>query len=73
MPPVPVAAGVRRPAGRLPHRQGVVQWPEVFRLLGEKGFDGHLSDEAPNPALWSRSPYDVAREQATRALIARAL
>ena len=45
------------------------------RLLNEKRFDGHLSYEAPNPAQWERSPFDVAREgaAATRALIAKAL
>ena len=54
---------------------GVVRWNEVLRLLDEKRFDGHLSYEAPNPALWERSPFEVAREgaTATRALIAQAL
>jgi 2-keto-myo-inositol isomerase len=75
VPPTPVAAGGRRPADRLPPGHGVVRWRDVFRLLAEKGFTGHLSYEAPNPVLWSRSPVDVAREgaQATRALIAEAL
>ena len=43
-------------------------------LLAEKGYAGHLSYEAPNPALWERSPFDVAREgvEAMRALIAKA-
>jgi 2-keto-myo-inositol isomerase len=75
VPPAPVAPGVRRPADRLTPGEGVVRWREVFGLLAEKGFAGYLSYEAPNPALWSRAPIDVAREgaQATRALIARAL
>jgi sugar phosphate isomerase/epimerase len=75
VPPARVAAGVRRPADRLPPGRGVVRWLDVFRLLAEKGFDGFLSYEAPNPALWSRPAVDVAREglRATRALIAEAL
>jgi sugar phosphate isomerase/epimerase len=52
-----------------------VRWIEVLQLLAEKGYDGHLSYEAPNPAQWAREPLDVAREAvtATRALIAAAL
>ena len=44
-------------------------------LLAEKGYAGHLSYEAPNPALWERSAFEVAREgvEAMRALIARAV
>ena len=74
-PPAPVAAGVKRPTDRLPPGQGIVRWIEVLQLLAEKGYDGHLSYEAPNPALWERSPFEVAREgvQAMRALIAKAL
>ena len=70
----PVAAGVKRPTDRLPPGQGVVRWNEVLTLLAEKGFDGHLSYEAPNPVLWERSPFEVAREavEAMRALIATA-
>ena len=36
---------------------------------------GHLSYEAPNPELWARSPFEVAREGVAtmRALIAKAL
>lgn len=73
-PAAPVAAGVKRPTDRLPPGQGVVRWNEVLALLQEKDFDGHLSYEAPNPALWERSPFDVAREavEAMRALIAKA-
>jgi sugar phosphate isomerase/epimerase len=59
--PNPVT-GVRRPTDRLPPGQGVVQWREMLGLLKEKGYTGYLSYEAPNPALWERSPYEVARE-----------
>ncbi len=74
-PPAPVSAGVRRPTDRLPPGQGIVRWLEVLRLLNEKRYTGYLSYEAPNPAQWERSPFDVAREgaTATRALIAQAL
>ena len=73
-PPAPVAAGVKRPTDRLPPGQGIVRWHEVLSLLAEKGYDGHLSYEAPNQALWDRPPYEVAREgaEAMRALIAKA-
>ena len=74
-PPAPVDAGVKRPTDRLPPGQGVVRWVEVFGLLREKGFEGFLSYEAPNPAQWQRPPLEVCREgvAATRALIAKAL
>jgi 2-keto-myo-inositol isomerase len=74
-PPAPVTAGVKRPTDRLPPGQGIVRWTDVFKLLAEKGFDGYLSYEAPNPVQWERPPLDVAREAvaATRALIAAAL
>ena len=74
-PPAPVAAGVKRPADRLPPGKGVVRWLDVFSLLKEKGFEGYLSYEAPNPAQWERLPLDVCREAvaSTRALIAKAL
>jgi sugar phosphate isomerase/epimerase len=70
VPPNP-ATGVRRPTDRLPPGKGVVKWHEVLGLLAEKGYTGYLSYEAPNPALWERSPYDVCREAValTRALI----
>jgi sugar phosphate isomerase/epimerase len=75
VPPGPVAAGVKRPIDRLPPGHGVVRWTEVLGLLADKGYDGFLSYEAPNPAQWARAPLDVAREavEATRALIAAAL
>ena len=59
--PTPVT-GVKRPTDRLPPGKGVVQWREMLELLAEKGYTGYLSYEAPNPDLWARSPYDVARE-----------
>ena len=73
-PPAPVAEGVKRPTDRLPPGQGIVRWVEVLQLLAEKGYDGHLSYEAPNPVLWERPPVEVAREgaDAMRALIAKA-
>jgi len=59
--PNPVT-GVARPTDRLPPGKGVVKWREMLRLLAEKNYTGYLSYEAPNPELWARSPYDVARE-----------
>jgi 2-keto-myo-inositol isomerase len=66
--------GVRRPTDRLAPGQGMVEWTAVFQLLAEKGYAGHLSYEAPNPALWERPPEEVAREgvAATRRLLAEA-
>ena len=74
-PPAPVTAGVKRPTDRLVPGKGVVRWTEVLQLLVEKNFAGHLSYEAPNPDLWARSPFEVAREgvEATRKLIREAL
>jgi 2-keto-myo-inositol isomerase len=68
--PNPVT-GVARPTDRLAPGKGVVRWREVLGLLAEKGYTGYLSYEAPNPELWERSPYDVAREgvELTRALL----
>ena len=66
--------GVRRPTDRLPPGHGRVEWTAVFQLLAEKGYAGHLSYEAPNPALWERPPDEVAREAvvATKRLLAAA-
>ena len=66
--------GVRRPTDRLPPGHGRVEWTAVFQLLAEKGYAGHLSYEAPNPALWERPPDEVAREGvvATKRLLAAA-
>ena len=65
-------AAVRRPTDRLPPGKGIVRWREVFQLLQEKGYQGYLSYEAPNPEYWSRPPEQVAREaaEATRMLLA---
>ena len=68
--PNPVT-GVRRPTDRLAPGKGIVKWREMLSLLAEKNYTGYLSYEAPNPELWERSPYDVAREgvELTRKLI----
>ena len=68
--PNPVV-GVRRPTDRLAPGKGIVKWREMLGLLFEKGYNGYLSYEAPNPELWARSPYDVAREgvELTRKLL----
>ncbi len=68
--PNPVT-GVRRPTDRLAPGKGVVKWRDVLGLLAEKAYTGYLSYEAPNPELWARSPYDVAREgvELTRKLL----
>jgi len=68
--PNPVT-GVRRPTDRLVPGKGIVKWREVLGLLAAKGYTGYLSYEAPNPELWARSPYDVAREgvELTRQLL----
>ena len=60
---------------RLPPGKGVVRWREVLQLLMEKGYEGYINYEAPNPALWGRSPEEVAREggEQIRALIADAV
>ncbi len=73
VPPGPISQ-VRTPLDRLPPGKGVVRWREVFQLLMEKGYEGYINYEAPNPAQWSRSPEEVAREglEATRALLAAA-
>jgi sugar phosphate isomerase/epimerase len=47
---------------RLPPGQGVIPFVDFFRLLGEKGYAGYASYEAPNPAAWGRDPEAVARE-----------
>jgi 2-keto-myo-inositol isomerase len=74
VPPNP-ATGVRRPTDRLAPGKGVVKWREMLGLLYEKNYTGYLSYEAPNPELWARSPYDVAREgvELTRKLLREAV
>ncbi|HYC44296.1 MAG TPA: sugar phosphate isomerase/epimerase family protein [Burkholderiales bacterium] len=57
----------RRPTDRLVPGQGRVRWNDVFALLAEKRYEGYLSYEAPNPALWSRPPAEVACEAAAAA------
>ena len=56
---------------RLPPGRGIVPFRDFFRLIGESGYAGHCSYEAPNPAAWARDPVTVAREAlvATRALL----
>jgi len=72
--PNPVT-GVRRPTDRLVPGKGIVKWREVLGLLAQKRYTGYLSYEAPNPELWARSPYDVAREgvELTRKLLRNAV
>jgi len=57
---------------RLPPGQGGIAFRELFGLLAEKGYEGPLSYEAPNPAAWDRDPAEVAREAllATRVALA---
>ena len=71
VPAQPVPEGVKRPTDRLAPGKGIVKWREMLGLLAEKGYTGYLSYEAPNPELWARSPYDVAREgvELTRKLL----
>lgn len=66
-------ASANRPTDRLPPGKGKVRWRDVFALLKEKGYQGFLSYEAPNPEYWARPPEDVAREavEATRKLLAQ--
>jgi 2-keto-myo-inositol isomerase len=72
--PTPVT-GVARPTDRLAPGKGTVRWREVLGLLAQKGYTGYLSYEAPNPELWARSPFEVAREGValTRALLREAV
>lgn len=72
VPAEPHADEVRRPVDRLCPGRGVVRWNEVFRLLIEKGYDGPLSYEAPNPEQWNLPAERAAREglEAVRRLLA---
>ena len=56
---------MRRPTDRLAPSKGIVKWRDMLGLLAEKNYTGYLSYEAPNPELWARSPYEVAREGVT--------
>ena len=62
------------PVDRLPPGTGVVAWTDLFRLLAEKGYDGYLSYEAPNPAHWQQPAADTAKQgaAATRGMLAKA-
>lgn len=60
VPPQPKPA--RRPTDRLPPGEGMIDWAYLFKRLRQIGYDGYLSYEAPNPALWRRSPYEVCQE-----------
>lgn len=40
---------------------GVAPLGEIFQILGEIGFDGHLSLELFNPVYWNGDPLDTAR------------
>lgn len=62
----------RRPIDRLAPGDGVVEWADLFMRLRKIGYNGYLSYEAPNPAFWTRSPYDVCAEgfQKTQTLLA---
>jgi len=62
------------PVDRLPPGKGVVRWTDLFRLLAEKGYDGYLSYEAPNPAHWARPAAETAGEggDAARRALAKA-
>lgn len=57
--------GVKRPTDRLMPGKGVIQWTEIFQLLHEKNYTGHLSFEAPNPEQWERPPGEVCIEGVT--------
>lgn len=72
--PTPVT-GVKRPTDRLMPGKGVILWTEIFQLLHEKGYTGHLSFEAPNPAQWERPAAEVCREgvELTEGLLREAL
>ena len=61
VPPQP-ELGVRRPVDRLPPGKGLVDWPKLNAILRRIGYNGVLSYEAPNPALWARPPHAVALE-----------
>jgi sugar phosphate isomerase/epimerase len=50
----------------------VVRFHDFFGLLREKGYQGYLSYEAPNPVAWARDPRAVLVEalEATRGIVA---
>lgn len=62
------------PVDRLPPGKGIVGWTDLFGLLAEKGYDGYLSYEAPNPAHWQQPATETAQQgaDATRRMLAAA-
>jgi len=62
------------PVDRLPPGKGVVDWMGLLSLLAEKGYDGYLSYEAPNPAHWQQAPAETAKQglAAARGALAKA-
>jgi len=62
------------PVDRLPPGKGVVDWTGLFGLLAEKGYDGYLSYEAPNPAHWQQAATETAKQglAAVRGALAKA-
>ncbi len=70
--PLTSPPGMLRPTDRLAPGRGRVRWSEVFALLAEKGYQGYLSYEAPNPELWARPAAEASREgvEATHKLLA---
>jgi sugar phosphate isomerase/epimerase len=55
------------PVDRLPPGKGIVGWTDLFGLLSEKGYDGYLSYEAPNPAHWQQPATETAMHGANAA------
>jgi sugar phosphate isomerase/epimerase len=55
------------PVDRLPPGKGVVDWRGLLTLLAEKGYDGYLSYEAPNPAHWQQPADETAKQGAAAA------
>jgi sugar phosphate isomerase/epimerase len=62
------------PVDRLRPGQGIVGWNSLFGLLADKGYDGWLSYEAPNPAHWQQPAAETAKQgaDATRRVLAAA-
>jgi sugar phosphate isomerase/epimerase len=60
------------PIDRLAPGTGQVDWQGFLGLLFQKGYQGSLSYEAPNPVHWSRDPDETASEgiRAIRRLLA---
>jgi sugar phosphate isomerase/epimerase len=52
------------PVDRLPPGKGIVGWTDLFGLLAEKGYNGYLSYEAPNPAHWQQPAAETAKQGA---------